>query len=40
MQIEPERQHPDPKIQQIILKNPEQVQPFLWSNSTPPENGR
>lgn len=40
MQIEPERQHPDPKIQQIILKNPEQIQPFLWSNSAPQENSR
>lgn len=38
MQIEPERQHPDPKIQQIILKNPEQIQPFLWRNDAPREN--
>lgn len=38
MQIEPERQHPDPKVQQIILKNPEQVQPFLWRNDAPRES--
>lgn len=34
MQIEPDRTHPDPKIQQIVLKNPEKVRAFLWDQTT------
>ncbi|MDG4866603.1 WYL domain-containing protein [Guyparkeria sp. 1SP6A2] len=31
MQIEPAREHPDPKIQQIKLLNADEVRPLLWS---------
>lgn len=30
MQIEPHREHPDPKVQQIVLVNKAEVKPFLW----------
>ncbi|MHB8921592.1 MAG: WYL domain-containing protein [Halothiobacillus sp.] len=32
MQLEPERQHPDPKVQQIVLLNRAEIEPLLWSN--------
>lgn len=32
MQIEPEREHPDPKIQQIVLFNKGELAPLLWSS--------
>ncbi len=31
MQIDPAREHPDPKIQQIKLLNADEVRPLLWS---------
>jgi len=31
MQVEPEREHPDPKVQQIVLVNREEIQALLWS---------
>ncbi len=30
MQIEPERQHPDPKVQQIVLVNRAEIEPLMW----------
>ncbi|MHB9021341.1 MAG: WYL domain-containing protein [Halothiobacillus sp.] len=30
MQLEPERQHPDPKVQQIVLLNRAEIEPLLW----------
>ncbi|WP_372591746.1 WYL domain-containing protein [Guyparkeria sp.] len=30
MQIDPEREHPDPKVQQIRLLNPEEIRPLRW----------
>lgn len=37
MQIEPDRQHPEPKIQQIVLKNTKEIQPFLWRDTPTPD---
>ena len=30
MQIDPEREHPDPKVQQIRLLNADEIQPLIW----------
>lgn len=30
MQVEPDRVHPDPKVQQIVLQNAEELEPLLW----------
>ncbi|MFP4154791.1 MAG: WYL domain-containing protein [Halothiobacillaceae bacterium] len=32
MQVEPGRTHPDPKVQQIVLKNAEELEPLLWKS--------
>lgn len=31
MQVEPGREHPDPKVQQIVLLNREELAPLLWA---------
>lgn len=30
MRLEPEQQHPEPKVQQIVLANPDELSPYLW----------
>jgi len=32
MHLEPDREHPSPKVQQIVVPNKDEIQPWIWGD--------